>query len=356
MNKIILIGNGFDLAHGLKTRYSDFILWYLKKAYYSLSEKNSYSDKLIVLHRKDFFKAIEINSVYDFKEVIRIQGIRVNYGNTFFKYIIDQCLECNWVDIESSYYSRLLEIFKKTESNLRVDFPKIDTELKSLNRSFENIKEKLIEYLLTVDNTLEKGNEEIFNHFLKEVNETLQKNNKTGNSNKVIYLIFNYTSTIKLYSNALNSGVSKIFYIHGKLNDIKNPIIFGYGDETDEYYEKIERLNKNEFLRNIKSFSYFKNNNYQEFSKFLDKDQYNVHIMGHSCGVSDRILLKSIFEHKNCHQIKIYYYQKSSNENDFFEKTQEISRHFSAINKERMRRIIVPLSDCMPLVKFQQLP
>ena len=28
MNRIILVGNGFDLAHGLKTSYSDFINWY----------------------------------------------------------------------------------------------------------------------------------------------------------------------------------------------------------------------------------------------------------------------------------------------------------------------------------------
>lgn len=28
MNRIILIGNGFDLAHGLPTSYKDFINWY----------------------------------------------------------------------------------------------------------------------------------------------------------------------------------------------------------------------------------------------------------------------------------------------------------------------------------------
>ena len=26
MNRLVLIGNGFDLAHGLKTSYKDFIL------------------------------------------------------------------------------------------------------------------------------------------------------------------------------------------------------------------------------------------------------------------------------------------------------------------------------------------
>ena len=31
MNRIVLIGNGFDLAHGLKTSYADFINWYWKQ-------------------------------------------------------------------------------------------------------------------------------------------------------------------------------------------------------------------------------------------------------------------------------------------------------------------------------------
>ncbi len=31
MNRLILIGNGFDLAHGLKTSYADFIDWYWTK-------------------------------------------------------------------------------------------------------------------------------------------------------------------------------------------------------------------------------------------------------------------------------------------------------------------------------------
>jgi hypothetical protein len=32
VNKLIIIGNGFDLALGLKTKYEDFILWILKDA------------------------------------------------------------------------------------------------------------------------------------------------------------------------------------------------------------------------------------------------------------------------------------------------------------------------------------
>lgn len=33
MNKLILTGNGFDLAHGLKTDYNSFIKWFVIKCF-----------------------------------------------------------------------------------------------------------------------------------------------------------------------------------------------------------------------------------------------------------------------------------------------------------------------------------
>lgn len=117
----------------------------------------------------------------------------------------------------------------------------------------------------------------------------------------------------------------------------------------DTYYEKIERLNSNEFLKNIKSFGYFKTRNYQNFSNFIGGKSFIVHIMGHSCGLSDRILLNSIFESEYCTQIRIYYYQRSTTETDYFEKTQELSRHFRPEYKNKMRKIVVPFPDCEPL-------
>ena len=36
MNRIILIGNGFDLAHGLPTSYQNFIDWYWEQWKYKL--------------------------------------------------------------------------------------------------------------------------------------------------------------------------------------------------------------------------------------------------------------------------------------------------------------------------------
>ena len=44
MNRIVLIGNGFDLAHGLPTRYEDFIYWYWEQWGQKL---RSCSDKVV---------------------------------------------------------------------------------------------------------------------------------------------------------------------------------------------------------------------------------------------------------------------------------------------------------------------
>ena len=41
MNRIVLIGNGFDLAHGLKTSYMDFINWYWEQRLNALLTEGS---------------------------------------------------------------------------------------------------------------------------------------------------------------------------------------------------------------------------------------------------------------------------------------------------------------------------
>ena len=42
------------------------------------------------------------------------------------------------------------------------------------------------------------------------------------------------------------------------MNNEKNPIIFGYGDEVDKHYNDIEDLNENEFLSNEEKYFYGK--------------------------------------------------------------------------------------------------
>lgn len=351
MNKLFIIGNGFDLAHGLKTRYSDFLLEYLRKALKELPTKKSYNDKLMNLsYRPDL--PIEIDSIKDFLDLSGRQIIRVNYTNSFFQSILQSHLphlQANWVDIENYYFKVLLRFYGHVERNMLNPDYTMDPAVKKLNDCLDNIKEELITYLKGIEITEDHKKNTIDQYFAQEVSETKRKN-REGNKYQILFLIFNYTSTIDLYKDMLFPEICQRIYIHGNIKDIEhNPIIFGYGDESDIYYEKMERINSNEFLRNIKSFHYSKTKNYQKLSDFIDTEVFDVSIMGHSCGLSDRVLLKSLFEHKNCRSIRTYYHKRSDSENDFFEKTQQLSRHFRSEFKHRMRRMIIPFPDCMQL-------
>lgn len=353
MNKLILLGNGFDLAHGLKTSYNDFILWYINKSIIAFRSTFSFVDDLMEITSMNSYPLNGFKSLKEFHAAKSYYTIQ--YKNGFFADIVNHGVDNNWVDIESKYYNALVVLYKSLEKQDRDSHPQITVELEKLNHGFNCIKTKLTEYLLTVDNKLGEVNEEINLHLFKEsLNARLEvRNSPHRNKSKILILNFNYTSTIEKYIDTDPENPITVNYIHGKLGDINNPVIFGYGDEMHHYYEKIERLNSNEFLKNFKSFGYFKTRNYQELSRFITSEIFDVQIMGHSCGLSDRILLNSIFEHKNCRQIKIFYHQKNEKENDHFEKTQEISRHFKADAKSEMRKKIVPFSDSVPLTKYK---
>ena len=167
-----------------------------------------------------------------------------------------------------------------------------------------------------------------------------------------MFLNFNYTRIADLYISK-NSDF-KITHIHGELDNDKNPIIFGYGDEMDEDYKMISNLNDNSYLKNIKSIRYLETDNYRRLLQFIDSAPYQIYIMGHSCGNSDRTLLNTLFEHKNCVSIKPFYYQKDDGSDNYIELIQNISRNFNSMQKMRDR--VVNKSYCHPLTPVNGQP
>lgn len=175
---------------------------------------------------------------------------------------------------------------------------------------------------------------------------------------KFLILDFNYTQTIKEYITDYEKGImpSNIIYIniHGILNDEKNPMIFGFGDELDENYKKIEKSRLNGVLKYIKSINYLKTSNYRKFLDFLELDYFQIFTWGHSCGMTDRTLLNHVFEHNNCVSIKPYYYKRYNEEIDsysdnYIEIVSNIARNFTDKNKLRDR--VVNYQFCEPLIK-----
>lgn len=407
MNRLVLIGNGFDLAHGLKTSYKDFIQWYWEERIFKLKTEYSgeSSDELctIKLTTKDMdikswhtyiFSTGHTNTpnseLYMFLKENR-NICEFSYTSLFFKNINHEVETKNWVDIENEYYKLLVRYAKEeiTENAKREN-------IEGLNKELRFLQEKLVVYLRTQEQQdinylpivanvicdpfraeeiatndygkyqeyvvaniekaykektatkdLTKGDLEFDIHNSQSDAETrhILKRRNIDEGYRMpeltMLLSFNYTRFAYKYKEAFRKQNIEFNFIHG---DLGNPtkIIFGYGDDLDENYKLLENLNDNSILLNIKSHHYLESSNYKKLLEFAEADAFQICIFGHSCGNSDRTLLNTLFEHKNCVSIKPYYYEWTENgirKDNYMDLIINISRNFN--DKKLLRERVV---------------
>lgn len=379
MNRLVIIGNGFDMAHGLKTSYMDFINWYWDQRANSLltNHTDTSEDCLcsLVIKNKEglnswhlfsfqnsfFFKDIYHKERYSGFEIIQeIQKhpevFSVKYC-PLFENILQSIETKGWVDIENDYYQTLKN---------NIDSPRCDYNVIELNKQLSFLQNKLVEYLKTIE-TSELKNDlkvEIVENFnpadfstegkkraLRSIGlenyELAELSNKPYKQQKLqpkrtMLLSFNYTGTAKMY----DGNNIELNFIHGDLEHPEN-IIFGYGDELDKNYQDILDKNNNEFLRNVKSVKYLETRHYHELLEFLLSAPFQVLIMGHSCGNSDRTLLNTVFEHENCVSIKPFYHKWDDGRDNYLELVQNISRNFT--NMKLFRDRVVNKEQCQTM-------
>ncbi|MEN5058883.1 AbiH family protein [Sphingobacterium kitahiroshimense] len=376
MNKLIIVGNGFDIHNKLPTKYTDFIIWYLTKCIESSIQSDGKFTDLIELKYNKVSMSTDYKKVTDFKDIALwfieefnfeprnrsrhfikddvVFDFHVTSKSDLFLSLMTHQLERNWVDIEMTYY----KILKQCLSLYNISDKEVFAEkkLEKINSDFEVLKSNLHKYLeivsrnAKVDNTFDYCADDsinsriiIDNHHLKNLEYDYKETKNTINPKEVTILNFNYTGL----PYQLNRRRYNHIDIHGSVTPQSSPIIFGFGDEIDSDYLEMEKTNNNNFLTYIKSFGYFNDTNYKNLIDFIDSDSYVVYIWGHSCGLSDRTLLNMIFEHDNCAAIKPYYWEKNDKTNNYLEITQNISRHFR--NKQKMRNRVVNKKFCTPL-------
>lgn len=405
INRIVLIGNGFDLAHGLSTSYQDFMKDFWKsigeKIVAAGDKKRAVIDDLLQIQYSDIFSYFykgedQIQSYKEFQEYIEdTRGAKLESINSFLTIINNAVDTHGWVDIENMYYSTLKEIIFGKRGYYSVE---------QLNSDLDIIKIKLQDYLTRISNNytpdrrhkihnaiyspLKFGDcsvnsTDVFTQFVSsrwnenkdvirrrltrywydtesEYREIVHKQYKSedeliydilnGGSvpraymlpSDIVFLNFNYTNTSDIYI-ARNSEIETI-HIHGELNNESNPIVFGYGDEMDDDFKKIKNLNVNSYLDGSKSEAYLETDNYKRLLRYMESAPFQIVIIGHSCGNSDRTLLNTIFEHKNCISIKPCYHQKDDGTDNFRELVQNISRNFN--DMARMRDVVACKEYC----------
>lgn len=453
MNRLVLIGNGFDLAHGMKTSYKDFIehLWfgiYKDLEYEARKDTARYTSESLIFedgnnlveitysdmgynHINGYFGIGSIHNYFAInipkedisaslyskyiKDLIAgVTKIGCQYKNSFFKIITNNYTRKNWSDIEADYYKELLAN-RNSEDNI-----------KNLNKDFDQIKKMLKTYLASLDkphklNKIEEliyspirikdikidslGNfkkqltkhvqflskEEVvknwFNKMIPDydplaiinhINDTfsekiaqilMEREGKPGFNRffqpaNVLLLNFNYTETDTLYIDRkearerdfpLDDILVNRNSIHGTISPDDNHMIFGYGDEEADEYKELEKSETLGLLDNVKSINYLKTSNYRDLERFIESDSYQIFIMGMSCGMADRTILRKLFQHENCISIKPFFYEKMNDEKEiewdnYTELVQNISRCFS--DKDLLRSTVVNKVECSKLPQY----
>jgi hypothetical protein len=424
MNRIILIGNGFDLAHNMPTSYQDFLHDFWSKTMKKGQEvqrnngANRFENEEIIVEKIPL-RWISEYSYSNFTKSLENYNSTLTFKNEFLKIITKKTYLQNWVDIENEYYLQL----KKNLDNTAIN----KYDITDLNKDFCKIKELLREYLLRVENEFDKRqdtenrriistigqkiysplkfkdfSEEAFNQEADDIYNRLKDSieaikvdktiidqlneyekriiNRIGTTDpyaqikklllsdsgigyldlipdETLFLNFNYTFTEYSYNKPdkfdnfsdEKETIPKTIHIHGTVEKRdNNPIIFGFGDELDDDYKSIERLNDNKYLENIKSIKYLETANYKKLLEFINSGNYQIFIMGHSCGISDRTLLNTMFEHSNCKSIKVFFHQLDEENDNFSDIIKNISRNFN--DKTIMRDKVVNKSYCEPLI------
>lgn len=387
MNRVVLVGNGYDLSCGLPTSYEDFLLDYFKEALKFVTSKGEhYSDEFIKIEKgfkvgigedielinsisriEDVLNSNEISSTarpiempiepeVDFsglpkmyQEKLSFYRFHITYKSSLFKELLR---DYNWADIESYYFKLIKNLSENNQDQKR---------LKEMNNEFTILKSKLKEYIIKVE---KEGVEKIKDFNSSNKGDLLSRCTQLTNGevygdfygkydmvqgvNKVLFINFNYTSVLKNQIEMTEKWVTNSFgglntnhveNIHGCVKE-EEEIIFGYGDENQVEYKSLENSEINDYFLNIKSFYYSLNNKYRKILNFISKESYDVMCIGHSLGVSDRILLKTILDNENCLLIRLFH---RGTKESYFKSVISLSRHFD--DKMELRKKLLAFNE-----------
>jgi hypothetical protein len=315
----------------------------------------------------------------EFESILSKHGVKLEYYNILLKNISRE-LERKWVDIEKIYYEEMvLLIGTSEEKNNKIDYLNYDFEeiKKALAKYLKRELKKKVKYNKNIEESIYKGIEfeDITRVEKKNIERSIGKlipnvysddsfpfndevMDKGGiyineekrwviRPRKILFLNFNYTPIAERYMDKKRESKVIHIHIHGELKNQGNPIIFGYGDKIDDKYSSIKKMNDNRFFENIKSIKYFETDNHRHLLDFIEDDTYQVCVFGHSCGVSDRTLLNTLFEHTNCVSIKVFYHQRIDGTDNHSDIIRNIIRN--STNEAVVEEKIVNKKCCKPL-------
>jgi len=355
MSKILITGNGFDLFHGLPTKYGHFMAIMETIEKYDFSKDISFEDLF-----ERYFKERFPNDYESIKEKYKTENIFFDKGkigelakllssNSWYKHFKNVNDIETWIDFETeienvlkqlillfdlyknndkrlsnyNYYNPIktgiyldIKTLGISEKNLDADYIRLD-EIFLNKRTHKIDQSKLLKHLLSSFNEFK----ELFNKYILSTVDVFMNNfrNKFGLQMNLIdeFYSFNYTATLE---NEYKVNNSKVIYLHGKSvdnNDLQN-IVLGISEVP-------EGIMNSEVFGFTKYYQKFRKNNNKKFIKIPEEnnnlEETIFYVIGHSLDESDKEYISKLFEYlkkdKNNHsKICVFYFD----ENDYDKK------------------------------------
>ncbi len=335
---ILIIGNGFDLAHGLKTSYRDFLNYCYGKLYkprMTYMPSDPYYQNLWIKHFINAQKNMGETWIDVEKEIFRVINIVVKSLNI---------LKNNNSQIFTIDFNNNIFMFDNLNNYFQDSWGTCNTD----NKGYFRIQpHDNLTYRIYIDNFMGlvnflydqlRGFAKLFEaYLLNEVLASMSENSPYQLSlkaigvepnNKDVYLLsFNYTDTCeRLYKQKFNTYCSiekfEPIFVHGKVGQCENcDLVLGTHSFENEYKEN-PALNIshefNIFKKHNQRHKYSTINKYQDLLQKLNPSDKRkkikpvFHIIGHSLDETDHKILAHVLNANKNSIINIYYHNEEA--------------------------------------------
>lgn len=323
MGDILLIGNGFDLAHNLHTKYDDFL--YIMKNWASFNVMyQSVRKGHDVNEKEEFYKYLKNARDMDDGNMQLLS--KIIESNSWIKYFRRCEAEIDgWIDFEREIYP-VIDLFGKVirqtdyeisiNGAIRIDrknFNANEMSIAGLWKDYFEVESLAIIVKLPYGSVqygilkkkILKSLRESFDEFINAFEIYLyefvyrEKNvpilDQIRRINPKYVVSFNYTLTEKLY------GIKEenVHHIHGMMRENlfvgKNNMVLGVNEQENQdmdfiyfvkYFQRIQKASGVNYKHFVRSYTQMNN-----IGRMV-KEEYRLHIYGHSLDETDEDILK----------------------------------------------------------------
>ena len=325
---ILIVGNGFDIAQGLPTQYTDFLDFLRIQDPVQVYEEAKAGS---ILH-KDLGRFMKCTETVDVEQIKRFVDLRK--GNCWAQYYRDCGAEIvGWIDFEREMIPALkyiewlcaqsptilnrnqrtsILITTSDQSIYRIArlFPKFAT-LNGFNSKIYEIELCEEYYSLSygilraaILKTLKEDLDnfiEMFRIYLTEIVSNMERKliPAVFSQHFNALINFNYIQSELFFDNLLEA---ESFHVHGDTSKEKN-MVFGVNELSDEM--------KNDYLFFTKSFQRIRIKSNPNYRKLLN-ESFNVTFFGHSLDMTDVGIIKPFYERAS--HVTVFHYSEEDYE------------------------------------------